>query len=56
MLYQTKTQEEIQELQKAELLPPTTVITLYGLNREQLEALEKIFPNNKTITKWIQLI
>jgi hypothetical protein len=56
MLYQSKTQEEIQELQNAELLPPTTVITLYGLNSEQLETLQRIFPNNKTITKWIQSI
>jgi hypothetical protein len=56
MLYQSKTQEEIQELQNAELLPPTTVITLYGLNREQLEALKRIFPNNKIIEKWIQSI
>lgn len=56
MLYQTKSDHEIQELQNAELLPPTTVITLYGLNREQLEALQRIFPNNKTITKWIQSI
>jgi len=56
MLYQTKSDQQIQELQNAELLPPTTVITLYGLNREQLEALEKIFPNNKTITKWKQSI
>jgi hypothetical protein len=56
MIYQTKTQEEIQELQNAELLPATTVITLYGLNREQLESLQRIFPNNKIITKWIQSI
>ena len=56
MLYQTKTDQEIQELQNAELLPPTTVITLYGLNREQLEALQRIFPNNKIIQQWKQSI
>lgn len=56
MLYQTKSQEEIQELQDAELLPPTTVIALYGLNRQQLEALKRIFPNNKIIEQWIQSI
>ena len=56
MLYQTKSDQEIQELQDAEILPATTVITLYGLNSEQLETLQRIFPNNKTITKWIQSI
>jgi hypothetical protein len=56
MLYNNKTDQEIQELQKAEILPLTTVITLYGLNREQLEALKRIFPNNKIIEKWIQSI
>ena len=56
MLYNNKTDQEIQELQNAEILPPTTVITLYGLNREQLEALQRLFPNNKTITKWIHSI